>query len=107
LKEWVLTSVGIVVAARSGPSYDQKIPDYEYNWVRDASLTMDVVETLYAAADDDDAKSQYEKILFQYAKARAVEQNDPNLQTGLGEPKFYLNNTVGHSPQISQLLISI
>jgi glucoamylase len=100
-----LIGLGIVVAARSGPSYDQKLPDYEYNWVRDASLTMDVVETLYAAADDDDAKGQYEKILFQYAKARAVEQNDPNLQTGLGEPKFYLNNTVSLSSQVCWLLV--
>ncbi len=83
-----------MVAARSGPSYPQKIPDYEYNWVRDESLTMNVVETLYAAATNKKAKAQYEKILFQYATARATEQTDPNLQTGLGEPKFYLNNTV-------------
>lgn len=41
---------GTVVAAKSGPSYEQKIPDYEYNWVRDSSLTMEVVEMLYAAA---------------------------------------------------------
>nr|POE64151.1 glucoamylase [Quercus suber] len=78
---------GTVVAARSGPSYEQKDPDYEYNWVRDSSLTMDVVEMLYAAASDYEAKQQYENILFQYAAARAVQQNDPNLLTGLGEPK--------------------
>lgn len=89
-----LTFLGVVVAARSGPSYDQKIPDYEYNWVRDASLTMDVVYKLYAAATKKNARSDYMKILFQYATARAREQIAPNLQTGLGEPKFYLNNTV-------------
>ena len=81
---------GTVVAARSGPSYPQKDPDYEYNWVRDSSLTMDVVQTLYAAATNKKAKSQYETVLFEYATARVTEQNDPNLQTGLGEPKVSL-----------------
>lgn len=89
---------GTVVAARSGPSYSQKLPDYEYNWVRDASLTMDVVQELYSAATDTTAKTKYENILFEYAMARATEQNDPNLQTGLGEPKFYLNNTIFSGP---------
>ena len=81
---------GTVVAARSGPSYtagDIEYPDYEYNWVRDASLTMDVVQMLYAAATKAKAKASYEEILFEYATARATEQNDPGLQTGLGEPK--------------------
>ncbi|KAK4541511.1 hypothetical protein LTR36_007957 [Oleoguttula mirabilis] len=89
---------GVVVAARSGPSYTQTDPDYEYNWVRDASLTMDVVQTLYAAATKSKPKTQYEDILFEYATARATEQNDPNLLTGLGEPKFYLNNTIFSGP---------
>ncbi|KAH9826392.1 glycoside hydrolase family 15 protein [Teratosphaeria destructans] len=89
---------GVVVAARSGPYYDQTDPDYAYNWVRDASLTMDVVQMLYAAATDAQAKSQYEHILFEYACARATEQIDPNLLTGLGEPKFYLNNTIFSGP---------
>lgn len=89
---------GTVVAARSGPYYDQKLPDYSYNWVRDASLTMDVVQTLYSAATDVASKSEYENILFEYAVARATEQVDPNLETGLGEPKFYLNNTIFSGP---------
>lgn len=88
---------GTVVAARSGPSYPQKLPNYEYNWVRDSSLTFDVVAKLYAAATGAN-KAKYETLLFQYAKARAQEQNDPNLQTGLGEPKFYLNNTIFRGP---------
>nr|OQO21361.1 hypothetical protein B0A51_11978 [Rachicladosporium sp. CCFEE 5018] len=88
---------GTVVAARSGPSYDQKDPDYEYDWVRDSSLTMEVVNTLYAAASKKQ-KSAYESILFNYAAARAFEQTEPGLQTGLGEPKFYLNNTIFLGP---------
>ena len=89
---------GTVVAARSGPSYTQKDPDYEYNWVRDSSLTMDIVQKLYTSASNPKAKAQYLQILFEYATARATEQNDPDLQTGLGEPKFYLNNTIFSLP---------
>lgn len=89
---------GVIVAGRSGPSFESKNPDYEYNWVRDSSLTMEVVQKLYAAATKAGAKKQYETTLFEYAAARATEQNDPNLQTGLGEPKFYLNNTVYEKP---------
>ncbi|KAK5112720.1 hypothetical protein LTR62_003818 [Meristemomyces frigidus] len=89
---------GVVVAARSGPTYPQTDPDYEYNWVRDASLTMDVVQSLYSASTKKKSQSQYEDILFEYATARATEQTDPNLQTGLGEPKFYLNNTIFSGP---------
>ena len=59
---------------------------------------MDVVQTLYSAATKKKAVTQYENILFEYATARATEQNDPNLQTGLGEPKFYLNNTIFSGP---------
>ena len=69
---------GTVVAARSGPSYPQTDPDYEYNWVRDSSLTMDVVQKLYSAATNPKAKTQYENVLFQYATARATEQEDPS-----------------------------
>lgn len=42
--------------------------------------------------------TSYERILFNYAGARATEQIDPGLQTGLGEPKFYLNNTIFTGP---------
>ncbi|GAB7358770.1 hypothetical protein MBLNU230_g3996t1 [Neophaeotheca triangularis] len=90
--------LGTVVAARSGPSYDQKTPDYEYCWVRDASLTMEVVEMLYAAATSSDAKTAYEDVLFEYSQSRATEQNADDLITGLGEPKFYLNNTAFTQP---------
>jgi len=89
---------GTVVAAQSGPTFAQTDPDYEYNWVRDSSLTMDVVQTLYAASNSTNMTSVYETILFEYAAARATEQNDLNLQTGLGEPKFYLNNTIFSGP---------
>lgn len=69
---------GVVVAGRSGPPFDSKLPDYAYNWVRDASLTMEVVQKLYAAATNTTAKTQYLNILFRYAAARAAEQLDPS-----------------------------
>lgn len=76
---------GTIIAAQSFTA-----PNYAFNWVRDSSLTMDVVNSLYAQASK---KATYEKILFDYAGARAQEQNDPNLQTGLGEPKVRNLNT--------------
>ncbi|KAK5133340.1 hypothetical protein LTR04_004790, partial [Oleoguttula sp. CCFEE 6159] len=45
----------------------------------------------YAAATVPSARSAYQQILFEYAQARATEQNDPNQ-------KFYLNNTVFSGP---------
>ena len=72
-------------------SYPQTDPDYEYSWVRDSSLTMDVVQMFYSAATKSGVKAKYENVLFEYATARATEQNDPGLQTGLGEPKVRTN----------------
>ena len=84
---------GTVIAAQSYTN-----PDYAYNWVRDASLTMDVVQQLYAASSSSNAQNYYSSILFAYSQARATEQTDPDLQTGLGEPKFLLNNFVFTGP---------
>lgn len=83
---------GTVIAAQSYTS-----PDYAYHWVRDSSLTMDVVQSFYGAATGT-MKSMYESLLFQYATARAQEQNDADLITGLGEPKFNLNNSAFTGP---------
>jgi glucoamylase len=84
---------GTVIASQSRAN-----PDYAYNWVRDAALTMDTVSEFYAAASNPSAKSTYEAMLFQYAQARAIEQQDPSLAAGLGEPKFFLNNTLFTGP---------
>ncbi|CAK3951477.1 carbohydrate-binding module family 21, glycoside hydrolase family 15 [Lecanosticta acicola] len=70
---------GVVVAGRSGPTFASKDPDYEYDWVRDSSLTYDVVQMLYSASTKAKAISQYENVLFKYATARATEQNDPSM----------------------------
>lgn len=95
-------SNGTVVASTSTAS-----PDYHYNWIRDAALTMDVVVDLYTAATLPSATSFYEEILFQYSQARAEQQ-----QLGsLGEPKFWLNNTLFTGPwgrpQVQSTLINI
>lgn len=83
---------GTVIAALS---YFE--PDYAYNWVRDSSLTMNVIERLYEVADSC-TKPFYEKLLFEYANAAVGEQNDPDLLTYLGEPKFNLNNSAFLGP---------
>lgn len=59
---------------------------------------MDVVASLYAAAPAGPVKDGYSALLLRYAGARAGEQNDPNLQTGLGEPKFNLDNSIFTGP---------
>ncbi|KAF2427585.1 hypothetical protein EJ08DRAFT_651407 [Tothia fuscella] len=86
-------AIGTVIASQS-----RKDPDYAYNWVRDAAFTMDSVYDFYTAASNPLAQSAYEAILFQYAQARASEQNDRNTAAGLGEPRFYLNNSVFTRP---------
>lgn len=92
------TAKGTVVAAKSGPSYASTSPDYQYNWVRDSSLTFDVVNKMYKATTDAQLRATYEALLFQYAQARAQEQTDLDQQTGLGEPKFNLDNSVFTGP---------
>ncbi|KZF26424.1 glycoside hydrolase family 15 protein [Xylona heveae TC161] len=84
---------GTVIAAQSYTA-----PDYAYHWVRDASLTMDVVNTMYSLTTNKARKQFYQNLLFQYAAAGAQEQNDPGLQTGLGEPKFNLDNSIFTGP---------
>lgn len=86
-------ALGTVIAAQSYTA-----PNYAYNWVRDSSLTMDVVVSFYDAATDATAIKAYETLLFEYAHAGAVEQTDPDLITGLGEPKFELNNSAFTGP---------
>lgn len=41
-------------------------------------------------------KNYYSDLLFNYSIARATEQIDPGLQTGLGEPKFNLGYVGQH-----------
>lgn len=90
---------GTVVAARSGPSFPQKDPNYEYDWVRDAALVLDTVVQFYNSTTDDKLMGKYETLLFQYAKKRAQQQKAADSSIGsLGEPKFYLNNTLFTGP---------
>jgi glucoamylase len=76
---------GVVVAGRSGPDFASKVTNYEFDWVRDSSLTMDVVQQLYCAATNKAARQQYESTLFTYAAGRAVEQNDPSMYVPLSQ----------------------
>ncbi|MCJ1229934.1 glycoside hydrolase 15 protein [Toensbergia leucococca] len=86
-------ALGTVIAGQSFAN-----PDYAYNWVRDASRTISVVYDFYTAANSTVSRATYESILFEYAQAGATEQNDQDLITGLGEPKFFLNNSAFTGP---------
>ncbi|KAJ3319236.1 glycoside hydrolase 15 protein [Blyttiomyces sp. JEL0837] len=78
------TSVGVVVAAPQKQMFKQ---NYFYHWIRDASLTMDVVNSLYEQGDSSLAQK-----LWDYATFTHKIQNI-DAQTGLGEPKFEVNGT--------------
>ncbi len=79
-------AVGSVVAAPSKMN-----PNYYYNWVRDAALTMRVIERLYARSDAQHAR--WGRMLRNYVQFSRQNQLTPNLSgapdgNGLGEPKF-------------------
>ncbi|KAI8847041.1 Six-hairpin glycosidase-like protein [Chytridium lagenaria] len=84
-----LTSRGVVVAAPLKQSRNQ---NYFYHWIRDASLTMDVVNELYKRGDKAREKDLWEHAAF----TRKIQQTP--AKTGLGEPKFYVNGTEYNDP---------
>ncbi|KAA8895638.1 Six-hairpin glycosidase-like protein [Sphaerosporella brunnea] len=78
---------GTVIASPSRES-----PNYYYQWVRDAAITMaDVIEE-YAVTGD----AQLKEIIEQYANLQGILQNTFNpsggyTTGGLGEPKFHVD----------------
>jgi glucoamylase len=66
-------------------------PPYYYNWVRDAALTMDTVESLYEKSQGAD-HLKYRGQLADYVSFTHKTQTDPS-STGLGEPKFNIDGT--------------
>jgi len=84
---------GLVVAAQSF-----KEPDYGFHWIRDAGLTYDFILQLYKSLPNRDSKfaRDYEDYFLQFIKASIDEQKDQSSITGLGDPKFYLNNNTAY-----------
>ncbi|KAJ3210433.1 glycoside hydrolase 15 protein [Dinochytrium kinnereticum] len=77
-------SKGVVVAAPRKQSRNQ---NYFFHWIRDASLTMDVVNELYKRGD-----KTVEQALWDHAAFTHKIQNIDAL-TGLGEAKFNVDGT--------------
>lgn len=78
---------GSVVAAPS-----RENPNYYFHWVRDASLTMETLATLYQSTNDSALRSRLRTTLMQFVDFSRQNQLTPTL-TGLGEPKFNVNGS--------------
>jgi glucoamylase len=67
-------------------------PPYNFHWVRDAALTMNVLATLYAQASDPNDRQNYWNLLSAYVEFSLNNQTITNPSSafgrGLGEPKF-------------------
>ncbi|KTC86654.1 glycoside hydrolase family 15 protein [Legionella brunensis] len=80
-----ITNTGAVIASPS-----RYYPDYYYDWVRDAAIAMDLIETWYEKEKQPEDKAR----LFNYV--HWVEQAQHQIDTIpgqdiIGEPKFYLD----------------
>jgi glucoamylase len=74
---------GAVVASPS-----KNNPDYFYYWIRDASLTMNAVITLYLQESNPALKSHYATLLLDWVHFSRNNQLTPNPSGTVGEPKF-------------------
>lgn len=85
---------GTVVAS---PSQDE--PDYWYQWVRDAAITMDTLVDIYADDPSSSRASDISTILDAYTSLQRNIQHNSNPSgtfddlSSLGEPKFHVDGT--------------
>ncbi|KAI9141734.1 Six-hairpin glycosidase-like protein [Paraphysoderma sedebokerense] len=80
------TAPGIVVASPS-----KREPDYWYHWVRDAALTMDVINDQYEHEYGD--LKYYEQIMNDFVALSRRNQQTQTRSKGLGEPKFNVDGS--------------
>ncbi|KAI8906456.1 glucan 1,4-alpha-glucosidase [Gorgonomyces haynaldii] len=85
----VQTSLQVVYAQIQNGSVCASVstfePDYYYNWIRDAALTMDYLQTVHQHTSV--------SLLWDYAHVSLIHQ-----QYDLGEPKFYMNRQLFDKP---------
>ncbi|MGA2706556.1 MAG: glycoside hydrolase family 15 protein [Isosphaeraceae bacterium] len=84
---------GAVIASPANRVFNDPChPDYYYHWVRDGSLAMDVLVSLYANSPDQSIRDRSLKQLMSYIDFSLNLQQTNNLSSvfgrGLGEPKF-------------------
>ncbi|WED44437.1 glycoside hydrolase family 15 protein [Legionella cardiaca] len=80
-----ITDTGAVIASPS-----RYYPDYYYDWVRDAAITMGLIETWYENGE----QPEYKTKLYNYVHWVEQAQHQIDTLPGqdiLGEPKFYLD----------------
>ncbi|WP_131781763.1 glycoside hydrolase family 15 protein [Legionella gresilensis] len=88
LKKNFLANINEEGAVVASPS--QVYPNYYFDWIRDAAITMDLIETWYEKNHHLEDKQR----LLNYIRWTEKVQNQVDPLPGqhiLGEPKFYLN----------------
>ncbi|KAL1857756.1 hypothetical protein Plec18167_001842 [Paecilomyces lecythidis] len=80
---------GVVVASPS-----KQDPDYWYTWTRDAALTFKCLVDKFVNGNDS-LQGQIQNYISAQAKIQTIQNPSGDLSSGagLGEPKFYVNET--------------
>ncbi len=78
-------------AVSASPS--KQDPDYFFHWVRDSSIVMGEVASLYARSKDPKDRDFLFKIFDQFVDFSRSNQSTVNLSGGVGEPKFNVDGS--------------
>ncbi|KAF8443015.1 glycoside hydrolase family 15 protein [Boletus edulis BED1] len=85
---------GIVIASPSTTN-----PNYLYTWVRDSSLVFKTLIDQYTLGQDTSLRSLIDSFVQAEATIQQVTNPSGTVSTGgLGEPKFYINETAYEEP---------
>ncbi|MDI9819417.1 MULTISPECIES: glycoside hydrolase family 15 protein [unclassified Legionella] len=95
LKQYFTANISSKGAVIASPS--RYYPDYYYDWVRDAAITMDLVETWYEKNHNPLGKERLFNYVHWVEKAQHQTDTLPD-QDILGEPKFYLDGRAYDGP---------
>lgn len=85
------TAPGTVIASPS-----KYTPNYYFHWIRDASLTIDQVVSLYVH-EQDKSNSIYLQRIQEFIQLSELQQNEPGVQ-GFGEPRYLVTGAVDTTP---------
>ncbi|MBC7743217.1 MAG: glycoside hydrolase family 15 protein [Bdellovibrionaceae bacterium] len=81
------TVPGTVIASPSKNS-----PNYYFHWIRDASLTIDQVVTLFKNSKTVNERQLYLQKIREFIQLSAQQQRVPGVE-GLGEPRYLVDGT--------------
>ncbi|KAF5388835.1 hypothetical protein D9757_005602 [Collybiopsis confluens] len=92
---------GIVIASPSTVT-----PDYLFTWTRDSALTLQAVIDQYTLGLDKSLRAQIDNYVAAQAIVQQISNPSGDISTGgLGEPKFYINQTGFFGPWVSSSLL--